>query len=207
MWKIYLCYSALSLYYMTHFPLSKPLISRIDYFDRFCRVRNVYSYLHRLQTNSGRRSRNTMRDRVCEKDEKTKKRTKKETAWFLLASQAYGPFFFSQGYLMKPTAMLNLAYSIATIKTSVLRFILTNDGMDLCWIKRRLAHLHWTCTDRLWAVPIIQMSLHNIIFCSTLEKILRETWNIHLLNGCNKTAEIKEKRSTITFLFNGLQSA
>lgn len=116
-------------------------------------------------------------------------------------------FFFSQGYLMKPTAMLNLAYSIATIKTSVLRFILTNDGMDLCWIKRHLAHLHWTCTDRLWAVPIIQMSLHNIIFCSTLEKILRETWNIHLLNGCNKTAEIKEKRSTITFLFNGLQSA
>lgn len=166
--KIYLCSSALSLYYMTHFPLSQPLISRINYFDRFCRVRNVYSYLHRLQTKSGRTSRNTTRNRVCEKDEKTKKRAKKETAWFLLASQECNLYFFLSRLF--DVAYSNLAYSIATIKTSVLSFILTNDGMDLCWIQRRLAHVHWTCTDRLWAVPIIQMSLHNIIFCSTLEK-------------------------------------
>lgn len=55
------------------------------------------------------------RDRVCEEDEKTKKRRKTEAAWFLpLPSQQRRPSS-PPGYLMY-TAELNIAYSITAKK-------------------------------------------------------------------------------------------
>lgn len=117
---------------MAHFPLSLPFISRINYFDRFAES-GMYIIFISTQTADTvweKIQKYIERDGVCEKDEKTMKRTKTETAWFLLASPS-----FSSLKAIWCTAKLNIAYSITAIKTSVSSFISTNDCMVLCWME------------------------------------------------------------------------
>lgn len=175
--KISSCHSLL-LYSMAPFPLSVPLISQINYFDRFCRVRNVYYiYIYTECRHSLGEDPEIQWERrcVCEKDEKTKKKTKAETAWFLLASQECYPFF-SQGTLMySSTAKRNTAYSITTIKTSVFSFILTNDCADLCWIKDAFQLIsHWPAQADRVMEPIGSMASPHILMVTL--------WRITFLN-------------------------
>ncbi len=138
---------------------------------------------------------------MCEKDEKTKKKTKTETAWFLLASHEC--YILALWYTVKR----NTACIITTI--SVFSFISTNDCMELCWIKDvfQLISLRPAQTDLvmehiastvsphilmviMWRIIFVNCNdisnasvQHHLEHCETLSL---ETWNIHLLNGWNK---------------------
>lgn len=72
----------------------------------------LYLYLHRLQTQSGRTSRNTVRAKVCVRDEKTRKSTKTETTRLTRMLS----FFLSRLFDVKH----NIAHSITTTETELL---------------------------------------------------------------------------------------
>lgn len=128
-WGKYLYATQAFLYYMAHPPLSQPLIRQINYFDRFCRVRNVY-YIHicsDCRHSLGEHPEIQRERQECERDEKTKKRTKTQTAWFCWPHKNLIPFSLRAVWC---TGKLNIAYSLRVIS-----YIFENHCLDPRWIK------------------------------------------------------------------------